>query len=695
MSDPVADSFWESFGAKRWLLAVPPGIAIVQIELMKALRSSFWAGFNATEWIAIGLALVAFCLVIGIGAWLLEAFLRMVRVLPHPGPGTIAALHWVIAAAIWMLLTIAGQTAGARSNLALCSILIAAGIAAATLARVRRLGPTATALIATISVAAGIVTTLACGLSLTFEIVKRAELILILPPLAIAATGAVLVLVVSLVRDAARRVAGVVLVTALFLGLPIVALPRLVTGAPSEGSEKLNLLLITSDALRADYCSTYGGHVPTPALDRLRNEGVRFPNSYSLAPWTVPAMYGMFSSSYPASLTIGADRETWRRDITLYRFSTKEPTLAERLEATGYYTAAFVGNPVLDDPDGLLRGMQHSIVYPAHTPVYRGPLLGLPTLREALRNVAPDLVPLRQADTVRIQTEQALAFLDRHRQAPFFLWVHFIDPHTPYDPPDEYRTMDGPWSLFSPQAPYWPSPQLQDDGSIEVAEEDVPYVRHLYEGEIQYMDRHVDGILNALDGIGLADNTIVCFSADHGEEFWDHGRYGHGQSVYNELIRVPLLFRGPGIGAGVDVEAPVSGLDLMPTFAELLGIKSTGWRGTSLVADMKGSPSPRPPVFSRGTNRYAWPDTFEAVVRGNYKLIQNSRTESYLLFDLLTDTGETVDISGENPEIASELLRALAEWRTALSSSVADQAPPDAGPDENMEELLRSIGYIE
>ncbi|GMW00046.1 MAG: hypothetical protein AMXMBFR84_11840 [Candidatus Hydrogenedentota bacterium] len=459
-----------------------------------------------------------------------------------------------------------------------------------------------------------------------------------------------------------------------------------------------NLVIVTCDALRADWMSAYGGPVPTPNADTLSSRGVLFDRAYSLAPWTIPSMHGMFSSTYPFGLTPGASFDQWKEEVGRYAFPDA-PTLAEVIRSNGYATAAFTGNPLLGDPEGIMRGFQITASYPAHAPVRVSRWSQLPYMESLLFRFWPGAVDLRPVDSTAVLTTLARTFIQQNASRPFLLWVHMLDPHDPYDPPQALRGPErGPWPLFSPLAPYYGTPQLDDHGNIELSHAEQNYVRALYAADIRYADAGLGRILDALSEWGLDSNTYVVLSADHGEEMWDHGRFNHGQSLFDELVRVPLIVSGPGLEKG-RVQTPVSAIDVMPTLADLLGIAAPPeWQGMSLESSLLNpiEGAEGRPVMALGTNRYAWPNVYHMIVDSRWKLIHELTGDTISLYDLASDPGEQADLSGRQPETAARLLESLEEWRLQfpLEFTAADGATGETSETSDLLERIRSMGYV-
>ncbi len=468
----------------------------------------------------------------------------------------------------------------------------------------------------------------------------------------------------------------------------------LFTPMRAEGDARPNLVFIVSDSMRSDFLRPYGGAVDMPFLEALAKEGTLFEQSYSLAPWTMPSMSALFSSDYPPGLSSNTAGEGWLDQLWQYGVPATGEALAMRLQAQGYATGAMTANALLWSMPGIMDGFSvqarsHPILL-----MQEGVLNHAPFLQAAFQAWFPALDGLRAHDTTKDITHYTKAFLSRNRNKPFFLWVHYIDPHAPYDPPMRYRRASGPWPLFYPYAggEHWGVPLLGPD--FEIAEADQDYVRSLYEGELRYIDEHVGKVLAQLNSLGLKEKTYICFTSDHGEAFWEHGKWGHGQSVYEPLVRVPLIFSGPDVRVQ-RIEEPVSALHLMPTFAALLEQPpAQSWKGRSYASVLRGEASMwREPIFAQGTSNKAWPYPQCMVRVEKNKLVRSLGEGGEQLFDLSTDSGEEQDVASVQPAVLERLHALLDEWRASFSSEFVP-ASSDAPVGDELMEQLRGMGYL-
>jgi arylsulfatase A-like enzyme len=313
---------------------------------------------------------------------------------------------------------------------------------------------------------------------------------------------------------------------------------------------------------------------------------------------------------------------------------------------------------------------------------------GLRTLYEALMGPAGQPVWDVRADRV---TDAALDWLEGHRDQRFFLWSHYIDPHYPFSPPADYRPAVA--NVTPERMEYLGSYNEEDiyTGRARLRPADREALIGLYDGEIRYVDQHVGRLLRQLDDWGLRDNTLVAFTADHGDEFWEHGGYQHGHSLYNEQVHVPLVLRGPGLTPR-KIGSVVRHVDLAPTLTEAAGSSfHADAHGLSLLALLNG-PEARPRVaFSEAL----FLTTEKKAIRNeNHKLIHDPFSQADELFDLEADPGETQNVITQDTATAGALQQQLVEWQSANEAKFA-QLPrsPENTSDQSLIEALRSGGY--
>jgi len=465
---------------------------------------------------------------------------------------------------------------------------------------------------------------------------------------------------ISGVFDLFRRLARVRAVAIAMV--PIVAVHAVVFATALRARRDLpNVVLVTVDTFRADRFGAVDAFGPlTPNLDRLAARGVRFERAYSTSPWTLPSMASIMTGLYPAEH--GA--QDFNRKIASERI-----TLAERLRDRGYETGAIVFSAYVDPIYGFDQGFGS----------YRH--FGNKMRRNAVSSE-------RIADL-------AVDWIRENRGRPFFLFVHFFDPHYNYisHGKTDLTTYDGP--VVSNHDIY-ELREIQDS----LGAEDLAVLRSFYDEEVQFTDRHIGWILDAIDRLGIADRTIVAFTSDHGEEFREHGWIGHTRNLFEGMVRVPLVIVDPRESfARPVVSQPVENRRLPATILDLLSLRSSpgGIAGESLRPLMEGGPEdPSSPVFAEVLfSREDKRSMKQAVVRGGWKLVFDLDAGTFELFDLEADPGETADLAAFRPDMLEAMKALLVDWVGRM-----DAARGTAGDVNRMElddttrERLRAMGYL-
>ena len=433
-------------------------------------------------------------------------------------------------------------------------------------------------------------------------------------------------------------------------------------GCTREPSPPPNVLLYVVDTLRADSLGAYGNRtITTPAIDRFAREGVVFENAVAQSSWTRPSIASMLTGLHPA--VHGAEN----RDEPV---AASVPLLAERFRERGYATAAFTTNPNVGSFYGFARGFDE--------------------FYELYERTAPGFVRSTELVTTSdVVTQQVSDWIDRANK-PFFLFVLTIDPHAPYTPPAEFDRYGDPQVAVSAE-------DFDRSRKEPIGEHAMARIRSLYAGEVSFNDRSFGALLTHLERKKLTETTVVALTSDHGEEFWEHGRRGHGHELFEESIRVPLIIRGPArVTAGRRIAAPVAAsVDLAPTLLELAGIPPTsGMNGRSLFAES----APDPVIHSRlrlGERE------LEAVRRFPWKLVLDIGAGRGSLFDLSHDPSERADVSmrekAVGAELAADLDRRLAvsdERRRALLGGDRPAGVSATALPEKAREALKALGYV-
>jgi len=428
-----------------------------------------------------------------------------------------------------------------------------------------------------------------------------------------------------------------------------------------------SVVLIVVDTLRADHLGVYGYPRPTsPRLDDWVRRGVVFEHAFSTSPWTLPAFGSLFSGRLPSQHRAGSfirdDPASDPGEKSFQRLQRSLPTLAEELKRRGLSTGAVINNAFLAPRFGIARGFDTYDFHPSNQQ------------------------QIRRAD---VAVDRALNWLDQQAGKPLFLTLHLFDPHLEYDPPPPFR------GRFSDAVPETGKPrvtELLEIRSLLHSGEgiDMDYLEALYDEELLFVDSQVGRFLDELERRAILDHALVVFTSDHGEEFLEHGEFEHGHSVYNEVLRVPLVLWAPGLEPR-RIESPASLIDLYPTLLEAVGADGPARSpGRSLLAMPAGEDrASRRPLLAERT---LYGPERRAVVRWPYKLTQVPWDAEVALFDLSRDFSETRNLAGERPEIARRMTAAV---QAILDGLEGGPEAEEAELDAQTLESLRSLGYIQ
>ncbi len=432
------------------------------------------------------------------------------------------------------------------------------------------------------------------------------------------------------------------------------------------------VVVLSIDTLRADAVSA----AHTPSLHGLAGGSVVFRRAYSPAPWTLPSM---------ASVMTGVAPQVHQALHSRSRVPDELVTLAEVLRRSGYRTAALVSSTVLGPAVRLDQGFEEYRHFPGP---WLGRSFGAGLLRRHVDRFRPDEAPPPDL------AEHAAGWLQAHRDEDFFLWVHVFDPHAPYGPPRLYlagrQPPAGGWWRFEG----WDEEAIRDGTWVPTPAER-EWIRQLYLGEVRYADDFAGRLVAELKRLGLYEDTLLVILSDHGEEFWEHDAYGHGHTLYDELLHVPLLLKLPRSVRTGAVDLPVSTASVMPTVLGLCGLPlPSGYPAEpSLLPHLQGnSPAPAP-LVSLGLNRF---EDRQAVRFGRFKYIRWEMTGREELYDLQRDPGERIDLAPfAQGEIATgrRLLAGFAAQGRRARQVLRLRDGEEADLDSYTLERLRSLGY--
>ncbi|HEY5659084.1 MAG TPA: sulfatase [Myxococcota bacterium] len=433
----------------------------------------------------------------------------------------------------------------------------------------------------------------------------------------------------------------------------------------ASGGEPRNVVLLVIDTLRADHLGLYGYERPTsPQIDAWAARGAVFDRAMATSPWTLPSFGSLFTGQLPSRHTAGFLGATSGGERGFVTLDASVRSLAEILGEAGYATVAIANNPFLDPEFEISRGFE---VYD-HEPGSEG--------------------EIRRANAI---VDRAFDWLDHRSDArPFLMLVHFFDPHINYDPPDGVRGRfagDYAGPLESPISDL----KAIRAGRIPLGARDRAFIVSTYDEEILFVDAQAGRLLAGLRSRGCLEDTIVVLVSDHGEEFWDHGGFEHGHSMFQELLRVPMIVWGPGIPPQRIAE-PVSIADVFPTALEALGLPAVeALASRSLWGVLtRGEAPPVQDLIAEG-NLYG--PEHKSLIRWPHKLVFDVESRRAKLFDLEADPSETRDIAAAQPALAKALLSALdAQLREASLARMQHRA---ADLDESTKEKLRALGYLD
>lgn len=387
--------------------------------------------------------------------------------------------------------------------------------------------------------------------------------------------------------------------------------------APSK-----NILFIVVDTLRADHMGIYGyERETTPALDWFAKDAVVFNRAYSHSPWTTPSVASMFTSLVPRDHGI----KTIKQPLEL-RFLT----LAEHLKTHGYHTEAYVSHVVFRPRFNFNQGFE----------VFDYSVLekGKPSTITSSEEIS----------------DLAISSLNRNIAQPFFLWLHYFDPHSQYIRHKQYR--------------YGRKPMDR------------------YDGEIRFTDYHIGRVIDTITQLKLLEETVIVFLSDHGEEFLDHGGRYHARTLFEELIHIPLIIRVPGYKPA-QIDTVVAEIDIAPTICKLVGVPvPEEFKGQSFGIKDKS--------FHIPENRIIFAETYKrgdkrGVLHENWKLIHDREIKRFELFNLKSDPGEKENVLDKYALVAKHLTSLLEAHYAKKRTQVLE-----IELSEKLKRELKSLGYI-
>jgi len=470
---------------------------------------------------------------------------------------------------------------------------------------------------------------------------------------------------------------------ALFAGLTAVASPSsylqhvaVPNAAPPSSAPPI--LLLSIDTLRRDALSAYSPDAPpTPHLDALIEDSVRFDDALSSGSWTLPAV---------ASFTTGLTAEEHRMSKRNWRIPLRLPRLAERLAAQGYVTAAAVDNGWARAVAGFDRGFQRFAQRPRET--------------ESFGSRLEHRVGMTTSQTL---TWLASAWIAEHRSQPFFFWLHYFEPHGPYQPPVDLRPPGPPpagQSFRFGTELYFDNfrARRKADGDAAPSPQTVAWARSLYEAEVRSIDREVGKLIAELRKNDLYDRMLIVLVSDHGEEFGEHGSLSHGFTTYPEIVRVPMAIKPPGGAPGQHVAAPVSTRRIFHTLLDAAGVSPAPCNDEpSLLALVGDNAGDHPLGVSTASDTLS--GSYEtALVFPTRTIVHDRDSDKITIYDRLSDPDATRPLTPSPEEAATiteqlQLRRQRSDYRRRCLG--LDDEEPTPALDPRAVEKLRELGYIQ
>jgi arylsulfatase A-like enzyme len=429
----------------------------------------------------------------------------------------------------------------------------------------------------------------------------------------------------------------------------------------SPEEEKPNILLITIDTLRSDYLSCYGNSIiKTPHIDQVAKEGVLFTHAITPIPITGPSHISLMTSLLPR--THGAR-------VNGIPYKLERIVFAEIMKSYGYHSAAFISSyPLKVYNSGLHKGFD---IYDESFGFFDFNFSLL--LVRFLNRI--DLLPVRLEQKAEETNNKAIRWLEKNYNKPFFLWIHYFDPHYPYDPPESYNTIYRNKSVIT-------------ENDLQKA---------LYGGEISYTDEYIGKLINQLKTLNIYDDTLLIITADHGESLGEHNfYYDHSEFLYEQLIRVPLIMRYPPLlPRNKIINEQVQIIDILPTVLSILNIDTTyQFDGQDLLSLFN-----KTDVQSKDLN-FALAETFSpeatinrtAIRTNRWKLIINKGAQDEL-YNLEDDPDELINLSNEERAVKQILYEKLQDMMSSIPQFDPNLLETDI--DHDRLNKLRSLGYLQ
>ena len=454
-------------------------------------------------------------------------------------------------------------------------------------------------------------------------------------------------------------------------------------------SNKNRVIIIVSDALRADVLNCYGGSAKTPNIDWLAAQGILFKNAHSTSPYTAPSAISMFTGKYPniyrnGNITFG------KAKFQRFLVPDDELLLGEVLRKAGYAIKSDCENW----QSNYFNNMQ-----------------GFDKIKTFAQLTAQEKTNVETVTGIKLEDacyKRDYGFLNCllniTEDQPFLFVKWILDPHSPYNPPAKYKkTINIDPSKLSKEIDFYSTLKLVSTGVVKKWDGyEQNYLKELYIKEVEAVDERIGFILNTLRHKNILDKTYIVFTSDHGEFFGEHGKWCHGMTFHEELVKVPLIITGPKIPRGKIEKKVVSLIGLMPTLKELLGVEyEADIQGKSFAGLLsnKADLDDESAYFVQLT----WEVFHDAFLDNNYKLMAFGGNR-FKLYNLATDPKESLDISTDEPEKVLQLAAKMDEirkdnlerreriWGGSPNPSKEGESPQ--GDKKEFFKQLKSLGYV-
>ncbi len=438
--------------------------------------------------------------------------------------------------------------------------------------------------------------------------------------------------------------------------------------AAAAPARDYNVILISIDSLRADHLGVYGYAKDTsPAIDGFAARGLAFNDCSSTTSWTLPAHMSMLTGrSLLGHGVISDDR----------RLSADVPTLAQSFADAGYRTGAIVSAPYVNSRYGFAKGFDD---YDDHSVHFE-------TNEDSYKSV-----------TAPIVQDAAAGWLERNANGRFFLFLHYWDVHYDYAPGPPYdRMFDPDYAGSLSGEDFYFNPKINKD----ISARDLEHLLALYDGEIRLVDDYIGRLRDHVEELGIADRTVFVITADHGDEFFEHGRKGHHRTLYEEVLRVPLVISVPGLSRpGRKVDGEVSIIDIAPTLLGLAGIpKPRGLEGVDLSSLFSGGNTPPSRAVYSELYRGGSMNIQISERVNSKKLIHHFKRRQAEAYDLSADPSEVDALSPTTPALAS-LMPGMRKWLNrrwrVFDDRIRREGIDEVVMDASTLDTLRALGYVE